>query len=61
MPVAYGMVAAGALLRVAVPIVAPAGLTLLLVAGVLWAGAFALFTATYWPILTRPRVDGLPG
>jgi uncharacterized protein involved in response to NO len=61
MQIAYCMVAAGALLRVAAPIVAPAGLPLLLLAGVLWAGAFVLFTATYWPILTRPRVDGLPG
>jgi uncharacterized protein involved in response to NO len=29
--------------------------------GILWASAFALFSMRYWPILTRPRVDGRPG
>ena len=27
----------------------------------LWAAAFALYAATYWPVLTRPRLDGKPG
>ena len=27
---------------------------------VLWSGAFALFLAVYWPILTRPRIDEAP-
>ena len=26
----------------------------------LWSGAFALFFAAYWPILTRPRADEAP-
>jgi uncharacterized protein involved in response to NO len=26
-----------------------------------WSAAFAIFTARYWPILSRPRVDGRPG
>lgn len=26
-----------------------------------WSLAFATFTLIYWPILTRPRVDGRPG
>ena len=26
---------------------------------VLWSGAFALFLAAYWPVLTRPRIDEL--
>lgn len=34
---------------------------LLVVAGLIWAAAFAIFTAVYWPILTRPRIDGRPG
>lgn len=29
--------------------------------GVLWALAFALFSLRYWPILTRPRIDGRAG
>jgi uncharacterized protein involved in response to NO len=28
---------------------------------VLWAAAFGLYAAHYWPILTRPRLDGKPG
>ncbi len=31
------------------------------VAGVLWSLAFAVFLIRYWPILTRPRIDGRPG
>lgn len=33
----------------------------LLIAAVGWSTAFAFFTWIYWPILTRPRVDGRPG
>jgi uncharacterized protein involved in response to NO len=29
--------------------------------GVLWAGAFGLYAVRYWPVLTRPRLDGKPG
>lgn len=28
---------------------------------VLWSAAFSLFAVRYWPILTRPRLDGKPG
>jgi uncharacterized protein involved in response to NO len=31
------------------------------VSALLWFAAFALFTAVYIPILTRPRLDGQPG
>ena len=31
------------------------------VAGVLWAAAFGLYAVRYWPVLTRPRLDGKPG
>lgn len=27
----------------------------------LWAAAFGLYAVRYWPVLTRPRVDGKPG
>jgi len=33
----------------------------MIVAGVLWTLAFAVFLLRYWPILTRPRIDGKPG
>jgi uncharacterized protein involved in response to NO len=29
--------------------------------GVLWAGAFGLYVVRYWPVLSRPRLDGKPG
>lgn len=31
------------------------------VSGALWALAFGLYVVRYWPILTRPRLDGKPG
>jgi uncharacterized protein involved in response to NO len=31
------------------------------VSGLLWAAAFGLYALRYWPVLTRPRVDGKPG
>jgi len=33
----------------------------MIVSGVLWTLAFATFLWRYWPILTRPRIDGRPG
>lgn len=53
---AYLLVIAGAALRVALP--HPHAMML---AGVLWSAGYAIFAAVYFPILTRPRVDGLPG
>ena len=29
--------------------------------GVLWAAAFGLYAVRYWPVLSRPRLDGKPG
>jgi uncharacterized protein involved in response to NO len=58
----YLLVHAGAAARVGTPL-APSALQplLLLAAGLLWAAAFGLFAALYWPILTRPRIDGKEG
>jgi uncharacterized protein involved in response to NO len=53
---AYLLVIAGATLRVAVP--HPHAMML---AGVLWSLGYGVFSVVYFPILTRPRVDGLPG
>ncbi len=33
----------------------------IVLAAALWSLAFAVFLFRYWPMLTRPRVDGLPG
>ncbi len=53
---AYVLVIAGALLRVfgVLP-------ELVLTAGILWATGYAVFAAVYWPILTKPRLDGQEG
>jgi len=33
----------------------------MIVSGALWILAFAVFLWRYWPVLTRPRIDGRPG
>lgn len=58
----YVLVQLAAAARVFLPIAWPATyLAASVIAGVLWSLAFAIFTVAYWPILTRPRVDGRPG
>lgn len=59
---AYAFIQTAALLRVFLPLALPQMLPLsAMLSGALWAAGFGLFTLSYWPILTRPRVDGLPG
>jgi uncharacterized protein involved in response to NO len=58
----YLLVLGAALLRVAVPLAAPALLMpAVLGSALLWSAAFGLYFVRYWPILTRPRLDGRPG
>lgn len=57
---AYGLVTLAAVMRVAIAFF-PAQFMLLIIAGFAWAIAFAIFAAVYWPILVRPRADGIPG
>jgi uncharacterized protein involved in response to NO len=33
----------------------------LVVAGACWSAAFAVYAVRYWPVLSRPRLDGKPG
>ena len=59
---AYVLVHLAAFVRVFVPLVLPdAYVVLIVVSGALWFAAFALFTVVYFPILSRPRLDGQPG
>ena len=48
--------------RVLLPWAAP-GLSLqaVLASAALWSAGFGLYAIRYWPILTRPRLDGRPG
>jgi uncharacterized protein involved in response to NO len=59
---AYALVQLAALARVFVPLLLPAAsLGATMASAVFWIGAFALFTASYGPVLIRPRLDGRPG
>ena len=58
----YLLVLAAALVRVGVPLLAPAQLVPALRGSpALWSAGFALYAVTYWPVLTRARADGKPG
>jgi uncharacterized protein involved in response to NO len=59
---AFALVQVGGLVRVFPNILWPEHYNVFLLAStVLWCLAFAVYVAGYWPILTRPRVDGQPG
>jgi len=58
----YALVLLGAVVRVLVPMVIPQStLPAILVSACLWSAGFALYAVRYWPVLTRPRLDGKPG
>ncbi|HEY0858230.1 MAG TPA: NnrS family protein [Albitalea sp.] len=58
----YVLVMLAALVRVAVPMVAPsATLHAVLCSAALWSAGFGLYAVRYWPVLSRPRLDGKPG
>lgn len=58
----YVLVLFAALVRVAVPLFAPGqAIDAILGSAVLWSAAFALYAVRYWPVLSRPRIDGRPG
>lgn len=60
--VAYTLVPLAAAVRVLLPIAWPqAYRPALLASGVLWSAAFLLYLLVYVPMLTKARVDGLPG
>ena len=60
--ICYQLVQLAAVARVLVPLAIPGLYAASVVAsGLLWSVAFAMFTVMYWPILTRPRIDGRPG
>jgi len=62
MTVAFILINASAIIRVVIPIAVPGFYVPgLIVAGLLWTAAFALFVIDFTPILTQPRIDGEPG
>ena len=59
---AYSLVQAAAVVRVLAPLAVPSAyVASVAVSAVLWGLAFTIFTLTYLPILSRPRLDGKPG
>lgn len=59
---AYLLVFAAALVRVFGPMLLPSQyLACVQVSGLLWVAGFGLYAVHYWPVLTRPRLDGKPG
>ena len=53
---------AGALLAVLVPLCAPSVLLeAVMVSAALWSAGFGLYAVRYFPVLTRPRLDGKAG
>ena len=58
----YVLVALAALARVAVPLVAPEQTVhAVLASAALWSAGFGVYAVRYWPVLSRPRLDGRPG
>jgi uncharacterized protein involved in response to NO len=58
----YLLVLLAAVVRVGLPLMAPAQIvTAVLVSASLWSAGFALYAVRYWPVLSRPRLDGRPG
>jgi uncharacterized protein involved in response to NO len=58
----YVLILLAALVRVLVPLAAPAWIIeATLGSAALWSAGFALYTVRYWPVLTRPRIDGQAG
>ncbi|MEO7393187.1 MAG: NnrS family protein [Ramlibacter sp.] len=58
----FVLVSAAALVRVVAPWVWPAWTQQAVVcSAALWSSGFALYAVRYWPVLTRPRLDGKPG
>ena len=60
--VAYIIVTLAAAIRVFLPVTLPDHYeAAIVVAGLLWSLAFAIFLGVYVPIFLRPRPDGKPG
>ena len=58
----YVLVALAAVIRVFGGILLPgAYLATIVLSGLCWSGAFAVYAVRYWPVLSRPRLDGKPG
>lgn len=59
---AYVLVQGAAIVRVLLPLALPSAYAAAVtISAALWSVAFALFVVAFYPILSRPRLDGQPG
>lgn len=59
---AYVLVSLSAFVRVGLPVVSPADtLHAVMASAALWSAGFGLYAIRYWPVLSRPRLDGQAG
>ena len=60
--VCFALVLMAALVRVLGPLAAPTWtMQAVICSAGLWSAGFGLFAVRYWPVLSRPRLDGKPG
>ena len=58
----FALVGAAAAVRVICPLIVPQHyMASVYLSAMLWSAGFLLYAVRYWPILTRPRLDGAPG
>jgi uncharacterized protein involved in response to NO len=58
----FALILASAAIRVIGPMLLPAAyLAWVGLSAAAWSAGFGLFAVRYWPVLTRPRLDGRPG
>lgn len=58
----YLLIALAAVVRVVLPLAVPAEVVrAALASALLWSTGFGIYALRYWPVLTRPRIDGRPG
>ncbi len=60
-PVAYVAVLLSGILRTLGDVVGLPATVVYDISGTAWIIGFGIFVVIYWPILTRPRIDGKPG
>ena len=61
MGIAFGAIVLAALIRTLAPLFFADYISIIIISGFLWVIGFGLFFIRYFPVLTKPRVDGRPG
>jgi len=58
----FVLIQLAALIRVLGGMLAPGAYSVtVIVSGICWSAAFAIYAVRYWPVLSRARLDGKPG